>query len=37
MCEGMHTLVLSKSGEVFSWGCNDDGAWEREGDEEVPM
>lgn len=26
---GLHSLVLSKSGEVYSWGCNDDGALGR--------
>lgn len=26
VCGGLHTLALSTEGEVFSWGCNDDGA-----------
>lgn len=25
-CGGMHTLVLTDGGEVYSWGCNDDKA-----------
>lgn len=26
---GMHTIALSKSGRVFSWGCNDEGSLGR--------
>lgn len=34
-CGGMHTLSLTESGQVYSYGCNDDGALGRvtEGDE----
>ena len=28
-CGALHTLVLSTSGQVYSWGCNDDGALGR--------
>ena len=33
----MHTLALTSNGTLFSWGCNDDGALGRLGDENVPM
>lgn len=36
-CGGMHTLVLTTQGEVYSWGCNDEGALGRSGAENVPM
>lgn len=36
-CGGMHTLALSSSGSVYSWGCNDDGALGRPGAENVPV
>lgn len=29
-CGALHTLVLSTTGQLFSWGCNDDGALGRE-------
>lgn len=32
-CGGMHTLVLTTMGKIFSWGNNDDGALGREGSE----
>ncbi|XP_031558913.1 regulator of chromosome condensation-like [Actinia tenebrosa] len=28
-CGGMHTVALSNKGEVYSWGCNDEGALGR--------
>jgi len=28
-CGALHTLVLSTTGQVYSWGCNDDGALGR--------
>lgn len=36
-CGGMHTLILTTFGKVFSWGCSDDGTLGREGPEKVPM
>ena len=30
----MHTLALTREGNVFSWGCNDDGALGRPNPEE---
>ena len=36
-CGGMHTAAVGAGGELFTWGCNDDGALGRAGDEEVPM
>lgn len=30
-CGGMHSLVLLASGEVYSWGCNDEGALGYQG------
>ena len=34
-CGGMHTLALSTHGHVFSFGCNDEFALGRGGDENV--
>lgn len=36
-CGGMHTLSLTESGKVYSYGCNDDGALGRvtDGDEKL--
>ncbi len=36
MCGGLHTLALTPQGQVYSWGCNDDGALGRSGEEQVP-
>uniref|UniRef100_A0A672GDI5 RCC1-like domain-containing protein n=1 Tax=Salarias fasciatus TaxID=181472 RepID=A0A672GDI5_SALFA len=33
---GMHTVCLSESGNVYTFGCNDEGALGREGSETVP-
>eukprot|EP00924_Labyrinthula_sp_SR-Ha-C_P011757 snap_masked-scaffold_69-processed-gene-0.12-mRNA-1 protein AED:0.17 eAED:0.19 QI:0/-1/0/1/-1/1/1/0/445 len=35
-CGGLHTLALSSSGKVFSWGCSDEGVLGRDGDENYP-
>ncbi|KAF0688375.1 Aste57867_19995 [Aphanomyces stellatus] len=35
-CGGLHTMALSNEGAVFTWGCNDDGALGRTGDENMP-
>lgn len=29
VCGGMHTVALSSNGELFTWGCNDEGALGR--------
>lgn len=34
---GAHTLVLDREGTIHSWGCNDDGALGRSGDESIPL
>lgn len=36
-CGGMHTLVLTTHGRVYSWGCNDEAALGREGAENTPI
>jgi regulator of chromosome condensation len=33
---GAHNLVVDSEGSVYSWGCNDDGALGRGGEEAVP-
>lgn len=33
---GMHTLALTQAGQVYSWGCNDEGALGRTGIENSP-
>lgn len=35
-CGGLHTGAIAVSGEVFTWGCNDDGALGRVGEENFP-
>eukprot|EP00398_MALV-I-01_sp_L67-1_P000161 gene161-182_t len=32
-----HTIVLTADGLAYSWGCNDDGALGRKGEENVPL
>jgi len=34
MCGGMHTVALSPAGIAYSWGCNDEGALGRLGNEQ---
>ncbi len=36
-CGGMHTLVLTSLGKVYSWGNNDDCALGREGIDNEPV
>ena len=33
----LHNLALTAEGHVYSWGCNDEGALGRSGDENVPQ
>lgn len=35
-CGGLHTAALTADGEVYTWGCNDDGALGRGGEENLP-
>ena len=35
-CGGLHTGALTLDGRVFTWGCNDDEALGRPGDESLP-
>ncbi|CAI5731448.1 unnamed protein product [Hyaloperonospora brassicae] len=35
-CGGLHSAAITAAGEVYTWGCNDDGAIGRDGDENVP-
>ncbi|CAI2386416.1 unnamed protein product [Moneuplotes crassus] len=35
-CGGMHTVLLTTQGRVYTWGCNDEGALGREGEACVP-
>ena len=36
-CGGMHTVVVTPAGLVYSWGCNDDGALGRnDGNDGLP-
>lgn len=37
VCGGLHTVALASSGAVYTWGCNDDGALGRIGNEDKPM
>ena len=36
-CGGMHTAACGVDGECWTWGCNDDGALGRFGQENVPL
>lgn len=35
-CGGLHNIALTNDGEVWTWGCNDEKALGRSGDEWVP-
>ena len=35
-CGGLHNLALGADGKVYSWGCNDQKALGREGNEMTP-
>lgn len=35
-CGGMHTIALTQGGALWSWGCNDDCALGRDGEEAWP-
>ena len=37
VCGGMHTVALSSAGRVYTWGCNDEGALGRPGQENTPI
>ncbi|KAI9317993.1 regulator of chromosome condensation 1/beta-lactamase-inhibitor protein II [Dichotomocladium elegans] len=36
VCGGLHTVAITKGGRLWSWGCNDQGAIGRKGDEYTP-
>jgi regulator of chromosome condensation len=36
MCGGLHSAAITSDGHVYTWGCNDDGALGRDGDENLP-
>jgi regulator of chromosome condensation len=35
-CGGMHNAAITNTGELYTWGCNDDKALGRAGDENFP-
>ena len=35
-CGGLHNAVVTQQGQVYTWGCADEGSLGREGDENVP-
>jgi len=35
-CGGLHTVLLTTQGKVYTWGCNDEGALGRTGAENAP-
>ena len=37
VCGGMHTVALATSGQLWTWGCNDEGALGRAGPENSPI
>lgn len=36
-CGGLHNAVVTEGGQVYTWGCADDGSLGRAGDESVPI
>lgn len=36
LCGGLHTMALTVSGDLYTWGCNDDGVLGRQGTENSP-
>ena len=35
-CGGLHSVAVDAVGQIYTWGCNDDGALGRSGDENMP-
>ena len=35
-CGGLHNAIVTENGQVYTWGCSDDGSLGRQGDEAVP-
>jgi regulator of chromosome condensation len=35
-CGGLHNAVVTANGQVYTWGCADDGSLGREGNEAIP-
>ncbi|KAJ0407019.1 hypothetical protein ATCC90586_004813 [Pythium insidiosum] len=35
-CGGLHSAAVTRDGAVYTWGCNDDGALGRSGEENLP-
>ncbi|TYZ57713.1 hypothetical protein PybrP1_006288 [[Pythium] brassicae (nom. inval.)] len=35
-CGGLHSAAIAAGGQVYTWGCNDDGALGRPGEENLP-
>lgn len=36
-CGTIHTLVITDDNKLYSWGCNDENALGRDGDESIPL
>lgn len=36
-CGGLHNAVYTETGQVYTWGCNDDGSLGRVGEETSPL
>lgn len=36
-CGGIHNAAITEGGQVFTWGCADDGSLGRTGDESTPL